>query len=219
MARETGPAACGLRRAPSREARDAVERARAHRGAGIRVGRLDRHAVVHPEKAQSPGARSPRCRGGSRRRAAPACAPPRTASRSAAAARRSARARSTAASRDARSARDVLAFAPAAFERDRVLEVLLRLDVAREELEVQRAQEVDGLAQDRDDARPRRNLRDPRGSGVRAQVLRRGLARPLLRPRARTAAGSPRACAGAPSPPARGAAVACDPRRRRSAAP
>ena len=55
-------------------------------------------------------------------------------------------------------------------ERDRSAQVGLALDVVLDELEVKRAQERGGLAEDRHDAGVRAQLRDARGGGVRAQI-------------------------------------------------
>ena len=68
--------------------------------------------------------------------------------------------------RTVRAARDVATFAASAFERHRLAEVLLGLDVILQQLQMQRAQEARGLAQDRDDARVGLQLRDASGGGA-----------------------------------------------------
>ena len=81
-------------------------------------------------------------------------------------------------------ARKLAPLAAGVLERERLAQVLLRLDVVLHELEVQRAQVTHGLAQDRDDARARLQLGDARGGGARPQVHRRCLPRELPRLRA-----------------------------------
>ena len=75
--------------------------------------------------------------------------------------------------------------APLLLERERPAQVALNLDVHLHVLQMQRAQERGGLAQDRDDPRPRRELRDAPGGGVGHQVGGGGLAGALVGPRGR----------------------------------
>jgi hypothetical protein len=64
----------------------------------------------------------------------------------------------------------VAAFGARRLELQRTAQVVLGLDVGGEQLQVQRAQEARGLAQDRDAAGRRRELGDPRRGGLREQV-------------------------------------------------
>ena len=84
-----------------------------------------------------------------------------------------------------REPRDPLAAAPCGLQFDRALEALRRLDVVVDRLEVEGAQEADGLAEDGDDPGIGSHRRDPLRRLRRAQVLGRGLAGALAGRRAR----------------------------------
>ena len=75
---------------------------------------------------------------------------------------------------------DAAALAPSRFQADGCAEIALGLLVGVHELVMERAHEVRGLAQDRDDARVRSQLCDVAGGRPRAQVLRRGVADALV---------------------------------------
>ena len=79
-----------------------------------------------------------------------------------------------------RAARNPLAPAPGVLQGDRPSHALDGLNVRTQQLYVQRAQEARRLAQDRDDAGLRLDLRDANRSGARQEVDRGGLPHPLL---------------------------------------
>src|SRR5271163_1254091 len=78
-------------------------------------------------------------------------------------------------------ARNLPALASFTLERERPAEVRLRLAVVLQQLQMQRREEADRLAQDRDDAGGGHQLGDVRRGLVRAEVQRRGLAGALPR--------------------------------------
>jgi len=76
--------------------------------------------------------------------------------------------------------REILSRPPVLLESKRRAQVILGLDPRLYELQVNGAQEAGGLAQDRDDARRRLNLRDQRRGRVGPEIGRRRLAQDLI---------------------------------------